>query len=182
MKDVQCYELFGGIALKNDTFSFSWKTLFINICRVLKTNLPLNKYYSLIVHALICLVVADRFLFTMTKTESAFFSTANMVNELWNYFGLVQKIPDMNKELHKNSNTYDHIISNKNYFFLSYDFLFSLSICLIKLHKAVVLPVVRYEKIIFMYDFIIIIIYNYLLLLLLLLFIIIINIIIMIII
>ena len=30
MKDVQCYELFGGIALKNHTFSF----FFIFICKV----------------------------------------------------------------------------------------------------------------------------------------------------
>ena len=28
MKDVQCYELFGGIALKNHAFSFSLHSLF----------------------------------------------------------------------------------------------------------------------------------------------------------
>ena len=31
MKGVQCYELFGGIALKNHTFSFSFQWLSLSV-------------------------------------------------------------------------------------------------------------------------------------------------------
>ena len=32
MKDVQCYELFGGIARKNHAFSFSISSLIFGVC------------------------------------------------------------------------------------------------------------------------------------------------------
>ena len=40
MKDVQCYELFGGIALKNHAFSFSFHNLHIlsNLCQELQNT------------------------------------------------------------------------------------------------------------------------------------------------
>ena len=52
MKDIQCYELFGGIALKNHAFSFimfsryflgSISLLFFKICLVFKVWLLVSK-------------------------------------------------------------------------------------------------------------------------------------------
>ena len=42
MKGVQCYELFGGIALKNHTFSFSFNLLAVSI----KTSLQVEPFTS----------------------------------------------------------------------------------------------------------------------------------------
>ena len=39
MKGVQCYELFGGIALKNHAFSFSYITSLTNNCHVISLKI-----------------------------------------------------------------------------------------------------------------------------------------------
>ena len=49
MKDVQCYELFGGIALKNHVFSFSF---FFHIYNVTFMKSKVKSLYKLIIKKL----------------------------------------------------------------------------------------------------------------------------------
>ena len=52
MKGVQCYELFGGIALKNHAFSFSF--FFIRLALAVALAIVLNLIITQVLHKLVC--------------------------------------------------------------------------------------------------------------------------------
>ena len=51
MKDVQCYELFGGIALKNHAFSFSRLEEFIATLLMFLLHIIFSSFFLFLIHA-----------------------------------------------------------------------------------------------------------------------------------
>ena len=65
MKGVQCYELFGGIALKNHTFSFVCLLLFHVVSMIMELNLLFQRHsvFNSLTHSMIWCVCIVTMLF-----------------------------------------------------------------------------------------------------------------------